>query len=278
MERTRELHKPSFNLTLVLVLVGTASFIGLSLPLLNQLNAQGQFLEGVGLFLGGLGVLAPIGFSIYQIQQDNLQKSDDKGNQVSLQIIQNHLIQSLHIEERTLRMENKLGAHEYLSASDFTTQQIKSAIPPVMADKTDKFLGEASRITSQIDFRRSIVYHFEKSSEDLKYLVVEASNEVLNQLGKDKLQKRQLIEVDQRGPFYGDIYKYLMGWLKNSIEFDFPMPEYCIDQKEEDRKLYIDTLKNIRDNKMKDFGLTNERQENLVRRYLNILIDRLSNS
>jgi hypothetical protein len=278
MERTKELHKPSFNLTLFLVLIGTASFIGLFLPLLTQLNAQGQFLEGVGLFISGLGVLAPIGFGVYQIQQINLQQSEDKGNQVSIQIIENHLIQALHIQEKILRIENKLGPHEYLSASDFTTQQIKSAIPPIMADKTDKFLSEASRITNQIDFRRSVVRHFDKSSENLKYLAVEASNEVLNQLGEDKLKKRQLLEVEQRGPFYGDIYKYLMGWLKNSIEFDFPMPESRIDQKEEDRKLYIDTLENIRDNKIKDFGLTDERQESLVRRYLNILIERLSNS
>jgi hypothetical protein len=151
-------------------------------------------------------------------------------------------------------------------------------IPAMMADRIDKLLSEAPQITSQIDFRRSIVRHFEKQSEDLKYLAVEVSNEILNRLGEERLKKRGLLEVQQRGPFYGDIYKYLIGWLKNSIEYDFPMPENRIVQNEEDRKLYIDTLENIRHNKIKDFGLTDERQENLVRRYLNILIEQLDNS
>jgi hypothetical protein len=84
MDRIKELSKPSFKFTLFLILLGTVSFIGLFLPLLTQLNAQGQFLEGVGLFISGLGVLAPLGLGIYQIQQTNLQQSEDKGDKVTI--------------------------------------------------------------------------------------------------------------------------------------------------------------------------------------------------
>ncbi|MBD1916245.1 MULTISPECIES: hypothetical protein [Cyanophyceae] len=272
------LSKPSVNITLLLIVVGTVGFVGFSLPYLNFLSTQGQLLEGISLFISGLSLLVPLGFSAYEIKQSALEQSEKKQNELGIQIIQNNLIQTLNSQEFILREQNQLGPRDHLLASNFGSEEIRNMIPPILADKADVLLSEAYRITTQVDFLRSIVAHLEGNKETLKSIAVESSNEVLSRLTEDRLKSLSLNELKDRSSFYGDIYKYLMGWLKKSIECDFPMPENRIVQASLDRKLYLDTLSNIRDTKIGKFGFSDERQENVVRRYLNILIDHLGAS
>lgn len=272
------LSKPSINITLLLIVVGTVGFVGFSLPYLTFLSTQGQLLEGIGLFISGLGVLVPLGFGVYELKQSALEQSERKQDELGIQIIQNNLIQTLNSQEFILREQNQLGPHDHLLASNFGSEEIRNMIPPILADRADALLSEASRITTQVDLLRSIVAHLEGNKEILKLIAVESSNETLSRLTEDRLKILNLNELKDRSSFYGDIFKYLMGWLKKSIEFDFPMPENRIVQTNLDRKLYLDTLSNIRDTKISKFGFSDERQENVVRRYLNILIDRLEAS
>jgi hypothetical protein len=276
MDRIRELSKPSSNLTLLLVVIGTVAFVGFAFPYLNFLNSQGQLLEGLGLFLSGLGLLLPLGTTVYDIKQSALERSEGKLDDVSLQFMQNVLILALTNQEALLRESDKLGVHELLKASELTSEQIRALIPPILMDRADILLSETLSVAEQIDFRRNIAQHLEKSSEELKYLAVEASDEILEQLSEEHLKRLSLYELEDRNPFIGEIYKYLRVWLKSSIEYDMPMPEEEIDQTALDRKLYIDTLKNIRDNKVDEFGLKEESQKQIIKKYLNILIMKLN--
>lgn len=275
MDRIRELSESLSNFTLFLVVIGTVAFVGFAFPYLNFLNSQGQLLEGLGLFLSGLGLLLPLGTTAYGIKQSALERSEGKLDDLSLHFMQNVVILALTNQESLLRENDKLGVYELLKASELTSRQIRALIPPILMDRADMLLSETSSITEQIDFRRNIAQHLEKSSEELKYLAVEAADEILDKLNEEHLKRLNLYEPEDRNPFIGEIYIYLRVWLKSSIEYDMPMPEENIHQTALDRKLYIDTLKNIRDNKINKFDLKEESQEQIIRKYLNILIMRL---
>lgn len=275
MDRIRELSESFSNFILFLVVIGTVAFVGFAFPYLNFLNSQGQLLEGLGLFLSGLGLLLPLGTTAYGIKQSALERSEGKLDDLSLHFMQNVVILALTNQESLLRENDKLGVYELLKASELTSRQIRALIPPILMDRADMLLSETSSITEQIDFRRNIAQHLEKSSEELKYLAVEAADEILDKLNEEHLKRLNLYEPEDRNPFIGEIYIYLRVWLKSSIEYDMPMPEENIHQTALDRKLYIDTLKNIRDNKINKFDLKEESQEQIIRKYLNILIMRL---
>jgi hypothetical protein len=275
MDRIRELSKSFSNFTLFLVVIGTVVFVGFAFPYLNFLNGQGQLLEGLGLFLSGLGLLLPLGTTAYGIKQSELERSEGKLDDVSLQFMQYVVILALTNQEALLRENKKLEAHKLLKASELTSRQIRALIPPILMDRADILMIETPNVAEQIDFRRNIAQHLEKKSEELKYLAVEAADEILDKLNEEHLKRLNLYEPEDRNPFIGEIYKYLRVWLKSSIEYDMPMPEENIHQTALDRKLYIDTLENIRDNKIDKFGLKEEKQEQIIRKYLNILIVRL---
>ncbi|WP_215619686.1 hypothetical protein [Leptothoe kymatousa] len=229
-----------------------------------------------------LGVIIPLGFGMHdkkiQQKQSALDSSEAKLNDISIQLLNNITVIHLNSQESLLKGVNKLGKGELLKASALNANDIEAILPPQVSDRTDMLLSEASKIAEEIDFRRNIANHIEQNSEELKYLSVEAADSVLDELSPEHLQKLELKELDSRGSFYGDIYLYLRGWLKLSIEYDIPMPEGRIIQSHLDRKLYIDTLKYIRDQRVDAFKLEEEKPKSVVRKYLNILIEKLENN
>lgn len=276
MERvSRVPPQSSLNLTLIFVLVSTLAFFGLAFPYLLSLNAEGKLLEGIGLILSGASFLLPLAFQIYGMKQAELDKSEKKSDEIGLQLIQNMMTLALSNQEALLRQRNQLGMHEMLKAADLDPAIVAASIPPILADRADRFLSESCGLAEQIDFRRGIAQHLEQHEEDLKALAVEAADDVLDQLSEDRLKALGLYDLEARNPFIGDIFKYLRVWLKSSIEYDMPMPENRIIQNTLDRKLYLDVIKHIRDNKIEAFGLAEEDQKRVVRKYLTTLVERL---
>lgn len=277
MNTTRVLAKPAYSVTLLLLVIGTLIFIIIAIPTLMLLHEQDQLLDGIGLFVSALALITPLGFSIYEMKQAELDKSEKNLDEIGVKYIQNLILISLTNQESILRSEHKLELGQQLKATELDPEDIKAMIPPELSDRVDILLNGASQIAEHLDFRRSIAQHLEQNPEELKCLAVEAADEVLEKLSEARLKKLGIYEFDARGPFYGDIYIYLRGWLKSSIEYDMAMPEGRIHQSNVDRKLYIDTIKYIRDSKLDKFGFEDERQRNMVRRYLNILVDKLEN-
>lgn len=265
----------SFNFTLIFVLLSTLAFFGLAFPYLLSLNAEGKLLEGIGLILSGASFLLPLAFQIHDKKQAELEKSEQKGDEIGLQLMQNMMTLTLANQEAFLRKSNQLGMYEMLKAADLDLATFVASVPPILADRADRFLSESYGIAEQIDFRRGIAQHLEQHEEDLKSLAVEAADDVLDQLSEERLKALGLYDLDARNPFIGDIYKYLRVWLKSSIEYDMPMPENRIAQNTLDRKLYLDVIRHIRDDKIEAFSLAEENQKKVVRKYLTILIERL---
>jgi len=265
----------SLNYTLIFVLIGTLAFFGFAFPYLLLLNEEGKLLEGIGLLLSGASFLLPLAFQIHDKKQAELEKSETKGDEIGLQLIQNMMTLTLATQEAFLRKSNQLGTHEMLRAADLDSADFAASIPPVLADRADRLLSERYGIAEQIDFRRGVAQHLEQHEQDLKALAVEAADDVLDQLSEDRLKALRLYDLDARNPFFGDIFKYLRVWLKSSIEYDMPMPEDRITQNTLDRKLYLDVIKHIRDHKIEAFGLAEEAQRKVVRKYLTILVERL---
>lgn len=279
MDAIRLLSKPTYSVTLFILVIGTLAFFFIAIPSLMVLYEQGKVLEGLGLVMSTLGVVVPLGFGTHQLRADKSDRSLKQTNyildNVSFKLMQNIIFLNLSIQEQVYRDNNIPLLENHLRASDLSDEEIKEMIPPSLEGKTELLLNEVRRVVEHVDLCRSVAKHLEASSERLKYLVVEAVDETLANLPVERLQRLGLQDLNARGDFYKDIYLYLRGWLKNSIEFDIPMPENRIVQSSLDRKLYLDTITLIREHKMEQFGLTDERQLSIVRRYLNILIDRL---
>jgi hypothetical protein len=276
MERvSRVPPQSSLNFTLIFVLLSTLVFFGLAFPYLLSLNAEGKLLEGIGLILSGASFLLPLAFQIHDKKQAELEKSEQKGDEIGLQLMQNMMTLALANQEALLKQSNQLGMYETLKATDLDPTIIAASIPPILADRADRLLSESYGIAEQIDFRRGIAQHLEQHEEDLKTLAVEAADDILNRLSEERLKALGLYDLDARNPFIGDIYKYLRVWLKTSIEYDMTMPENRIAQNTLDRKLYLDVIRHIRDDKIEAFSLAEENQKKVVRKYLTILIERL---
>ncbi|MBD1871889.1 hypothetical protein H6F75_00190 [Nodosilinea sp. FACHB-131] len=257
------------------MLISTLAFFGFALPYLMLLNAEGKLLEGIGLLLSGASFFLPLAFQIHDKKQAELEKSEKTGDEIGLQLMNNVITLALANQEAILRQSNQLGIHQRLRATELGPAFINDSIPPILADRADRLLSQSYGIAEQIDFRRGIAQHLEQHEEDLKALAVEAADDVLDQLSEARLKALALYDLDARNPFIGDIFKYLRVWLKSSIEYDMSMPEDRITQNALDRKLYLDVIKHIRDHKIEAFGLADEAQKKVVRKYLTILVERL---
>lgn len=279
MEAMRVLSKPAYSLTLFILVIGTLTFFFIAIPSLILLHNDGKLVEGLGVVMSALAVVGPLAFGIYQLKVDAseaaLKQSESSRESLRLQLIKNIIFINIGNEEEALKAKNISLPGDQLRVVDLSDEEIQKMISSELPDHPELVLSEARRIADHVDTCRSIAKHLVGVSEQLKFLAVEAADETLASLTIERLKRLGLEDYNARGNFYEDIYLYLRVWLKNSIEFDMPMPEDRIKQFSLDRKLYLDTVTLVRDSKIDQLGLTDERQINLVRRYLNILIDRL---
>lgn len=280
MTLTRVLSKPTYSITLSFLIICTLFFLSLSLPSLVELHHQGQIKDGITIITGVLSLFLTIGFGIYSQQQAALVKADKKLTDVGSQLVSNNLVLIINNKEEISRIKEETGAsenldpfrHEYLKLSQLSDADFLEAIPEQLRDRADFLLSEARQAAEDIDFHREIAHKLEANTDILRRLAVKASNQVIDKQDAKHLQDLGLLERSSRGDFYMDIYVYLKGWLRLSIEFNRPMPVSAVNRSKTDRKLYIDTFRWIRDNRIDGFGVDDERQKTVIRKYIEILL------
>ena len=275
MAMTRVLSKPTYSITLLFLIISTLIFLSLTLPSLVELHSLGQTKDGITIITGVLSIFLTIGFGVYSQQQAALARTDKTLTSVGSQLVNNNLIVIVNNKETSLKIKNQLRPDEYLKLSQLSDAEFLEAIPQQLHDRADLLMAEARQAAENIDFHREVSHSLDANSEALRGIAVRASNHILDEQDEKRLKDLGLLERSSRGDFYMDIYVYLKGWLRLSIEYDKPMPVSEISQSKLDRKLYIDTIKWIKDSKVSDFGVGDERQNAVIRKYLSILVSQL---
>jgi hypothetical protein len=250
---------PSLSTTLTFVVIATLAFILLSASSIDVLYKQGQLLTGISLFFSGIGAISSLGFRVYDLQKET-QDRKNKQHEAEDKLFENILV--------------IIKSYKEVSSEDL--KDIEKMVTPEFSDRMDVFLDRVPRITAQIDFRREIAKHLESETYDFRKLIVESTNETLDNLSQSHLEKLGLLTKSSRSSLYNDIRLYLRGWLKNSIEYNMPMPIDRVHQSYLDRKLYIDIVEHIRKHKIDRLNLKNDQQKAMVIEYLDILVKKLS--
>jgi hypothetical protein len=268
---TRVLSKPTYSITLSFLIICTLIFLSLSLPSLVELYHQDQIKDGITIITAVLSLFLTIGFGIYSQQQAALAKTDKKLTDVGSQLVGNNLVLIINKKEEISKIKEQvdsnesldLSRHEHLKISQLSDAEFLEAIPDQLRNRADFLLSEARQAAEDIDFHREVAHKLEANTDILRRLAVKASNQAIDKQDAKHLQELGLLERSSRGGFYMDIYVYLKGWLRLSIEFNTPMPVSEVSQSKADRKLYIDTFRWIRDNGIDRFGIDDERQKTL---------------
>lgn len=116
----------------------------------------------------------------------------------------------------------------------------------------------------------------DRGTEQLQRIAKEACDQALIEENQVYLQAFNLTRPETRISFYGDVYLYLKGWLISSIEADEAMPEENIETSIPEIQFYINAINFIKTNRVEWLFLNDRASEEIVREYLQDLVDRLS--
>lgn len=274
MEAERQKRLSSSSIVLLILILSTSITLYFSVTWLLGIQNESDQIQGTILIITLLGLVSATGFSLYNSKLETVKSKKDLEIQTIKSSSQSE-IQGLDIRVQQLG-EELFHKHIQLARevlSHLSDDQLLELLPPELKDRTDFFILRAREYEEYFDACQLIAKHLATEQKQLKALAKEACNIVLKDLEPGHLERLRLLTSEGKASFYGDIYAYLSVWLKFSIEYDFPMPD--IGRSILDRKLYIDTIKFLRDQRLDWFFLPEEKHQKLLRKYLNILVSLL---